>query len=221
MHPDIDQLFVLPPCAGQIRILREDADFLLIDKPTRLLSVPGRHPQNRDSVISRLEANYPGVSIVHRLDFDTSGVMVIPRNKAALSHISKQSQARTVSKHYTAVVAGLMEQDEGVIDLPIAADEGPKYKICPTTGKPSVTEYQILARDEAAGTTRVFLHPITGRSHQLRLHLQAIGHPILGCEFYAGEFAKAADRLLLHATDLRFMHPVTGDVVFIASPPDF
>ncbi len=221
MHPDIDQLFVLPPCAGQIRILREDADFLLIDKPTRLLSVPGRHPQNRDSVISRLEANYPGVSIVHRLDFDTSGVMVIPRNKAALSHISKQFQARTVSKHYTAVVAGLMEQDEGVIDLPIAADEGPKYKICPTTGKPSVTEYQILARDEAAGTTRVFLHPITGRSHQLRLHLQAIGHPILGCEFYAGEFAKAADRLLLHATDLRFMHPVTGDVVFIASPPDF
>ncbi|HSX51286.1 MAG TPA: pseudouridine synthase [Cellvibrio sp.] len=221
MHPDIDQLFVLPPCAGQIRILREDADFLLIDKPTRLLSVPGRHPQNRDSVISRLEANYPGVSIVHRLDFDTSGVMVIPRNKAALSHISKQFQARTVNKHYTAVVAGLMEQDEGVIDLPIAADEGPKYKICPTTGKPSVTEYQILARDEAAGTTRVFLHPITGRSHQLRLHLQAIGHPILGCEFYAGEFAKAADRLLLHATDLRFMHPVTGDVVFIASPPDF
>lgn len=221
MHPDIDQLFVLPPCAGQIRILREDADFLLIDKPTRLLSVPGRHPQNRDSVISRLEANYPGVSIVHRLDFDTSGVMVIPRNKAALSHISKQFQARTVSKHYTAVVAGLMEQDEGVIDLPIAADEGPKYKICPTTGKPSVTEYQILARDEAAGTTRVFLHPITGRSHQLRLHLQAIGHPILGCEFYAGEFAKAADRLLLHATDLRLMHPVTGDVVFIASPPDF
>lgn len=221
MHPDIDQLFVLPPCAGQIRILREDADFLLIDKPTRLLSVPGRHPQNRDSVISRLEANYPGVSIVHRLDFDTSGVMVIPRNKAALSHISKQFQARTVSKHYTAVVAGLMEQDEGVIDLPIAADEGPKYKICPATGKPSVTEYQILARDEAAGTTRVFLHPITGRSHQLRLHLQAIGHPILGCEFYAGEFAKAADRLLLHATDLRFMHPVTGNVVFIASPPDF
>lgn len=221
MQADLDQLFILPPCEGEIAILREERDFLLINKPTRLLSVPGRHPQNRDSVISRLEANYPGVSIVHRLDFDTSGVMVIPRNKVALSHISKQFQARTVSKHYTAVVAGLMEQDEGVIDLPIAADEGPKYKICPTTGKPSVTEYQILARNEAAGTTRVFLQPISGRSHQLRLHLQAIGHPILGCEFYAGEFAKAADRLLLHATDLRFMHPVTGDVVFIASPPDF
>jgi tRNA pseudouridine32 synthase/23S rRNA pseudouridine746 synthase len=205
----------------QIRILQEENDFLLIDKPTRLLSVPGRHPQNRDSVISRLEVDYPGVSIVHRLDFDTSGIMVIPRNKAALSHISKQFQARTVSKHYTAVVAGLMEQDEGIIDLPIASGEGPKYKICLATGKPSVTEYQVLTRDEAAGTTRVFLHPITGRSHQLRLHLQAIGHPILGCEFYAGEFATAADRLLLHATDLQFVHPASGERVYIASTPDF
>ena len=221
MHADIDRLFILPPCAGQIRILQEDTEFLLIDKPTRLLSVPGRHPQNRDSVISRLEADYPGVSIVHRLDFDTSGVMVVPRNKKALSHISKQFQARTVSKHYTAVVAGLMEQDEGVIDLPIASDDGPKYKICAATGKPSITEYEVLARDKVNATTRVFLHPITGRSHQLRLHLQAIGHPILGCEFYAGEFAKVADRLLLHATDLQFVHPLTGEAVFIESPADF
>ena len=221
MQADIDQLFILPPCAGQIRVLVEDPEFLLIDKPTRLLSVPGRHPQNRDSVISRLEADYPGVSIVHRLDFDTSGVMVIPRNKAALSHISKQFQARTVSKHYTAVVAGLMDKDEGVIDLAIASDDGPKYKICAITGKPSITEYKVLARDEVNATTRVFLHPITGRSHQLRLHLQAIGHPILGCEFYAGEFAKAADRLFLHATDLEFVHPMTGAKVFIDSKPEF
>ena len=221
MQTDIDQLFILPPCEGQIAILHEEQDFLLINKPTRLLSVPGRHPQNRDSVISWLEVDYPGVSIVHRLDFDTSGVMVIPRNKRALSDISKQFQARSVSKHYTAVVAGLMAQDEGVIDLPIAAGEGPKYKICQQTGKPSLTEYQVLARDEKAQTTRVFLHPITGRSHQLRLHLQAVGHPILGCEFYAGDFAKAASRLLLHATDLSFTHPVTGEPVFISSPPEF
>ncbi|HCS64393.1 MAG TPA: RNA pseudouridine synthase [Cellvibrio sp.] len=221
MQADIDQLFVLPLCDREIEILREEQDFLLISKPTRLLSVPGRHPQNRDSVISRLEVDYPGCSIVHRLDFDTSGVMVIPRNKPALSHISKQFQARTVSKHYTAVVAELMAQDEGVIDLPIASDEGPKYKICHETGKPSVTEYKVIGRDEKARTTRVFLHPITGRSHQLRLHLQAIGHPILGCEFYGGEFAKAADRLLLHATDLRFVHPVSGEDVFVESAPDF
>jgi len=221
MQADIDQLFILPPCDGEIEILREEQDFLLINKPTRLLSVPGRHPQNRDSVISRLEAAYPGCSIVHRLDFDTSGVMVIPRNKTALSHISKQFQARTVSKHYTAIVAGLMAQDEGVIDLPIASDEGPKYKICHETGKPSVTEYKVIERDEQARTTRVFLHPITGRSHQLRLHVQAIGHPILGCEFYGGEFASAADRLLLHATDLRFVNPVSGEEVFVESQPDF
>lgn len=221
MHADLDQLFILPPCAGQIRILQSESDFLLIDKPTRLLSVPGRHPQNRDSVISRLERDHPGATIVHRLDFDTSGVMVVPLNKAALSHISKQFQARTVSKHYTAVVAGLMKQEEGVIDLPIASDDGPKYKICQTAGKPSVTEYKVTSRDENACTTRILLHPITGRSHQLRLHLQAIGHPILGCEFYGGEFAKAAGRLLLHATDLRFTHPVSGADVFIASAADF
>ncbi len=221
MQADIDQLFILPPCDGEIEILREEQDFLLINKPTRLLSVPGRHPQNRDSVINRLEADYPGCSIVHRLDFDTSGVMVIPRNKPVLSHISKQFQARTVSKHYTAVVAGLMAQDEGVIDLPIASAEGPRYKICPENGKPSVTEYKVIGRDEKARTSRLFLHPITGRSHQLRLHLQASGHPILGCEFYGGEFAKAADRLLLHATDLQFVHPVSGEEVFVESAPSF
>lgn len=220
MHADIDQLFILPPCEGEILILREEADFLLINKPTRLLSVPGRHPQNRDSVISRLAVDYPTAAIVHRLDFDTSGIMVIPLNKPALSHISKQFQARTVSKHYIAVVAGLMGQDDGVIDLPIAAGEGPKYKIC-ATGKPSVTEYRVLSRDEQAGTSRVLLHPVTGRSHQLRLHLQALGHPILGCEFYGGEFAAAAERLLLHATDLRFIHPVTGEPVFSVCEPDF
>lgn len=221
MQPDIEQLFILPPCEGEIEILQETLDFLLINKPTRLLSVPGRHPQNRDSVISRLLPDYPGAAIVHRLDFDTSGVMVIPLNKPALSHISKQFQARTVSKHYTAVVAGLIEQSEGVIDLPIASAEGPKYKICHTTGKPSITEYQVLARDASAQTTRVFLHPITGRSHQLRLHLQALGHPILGCEFYGGDYANAADRLLLHATDLQFAHPQSGQPVFVESPPDF
>lgn len=221
MQVDADQLFILPPCNGEIQILREEQDFLLINKPTRLLSVPGRHPQNRDSVISRLQVDYPTASIVHRLDFDTSGVMVIPLNKLALSHISKQFQARTVSKHYTAVVAGLMMRDEGVIDLPIAAGKGPKYKICLGSGKPSVTEYRVISRDEQANTTRVLLHPITGRSHQLRLHLDAIGHPILGCEFYGGEFALAAERLLLHATDLYFTHPVTDEAVFITCEPDF
>jgi tRNA pseudouridine32 synthase/23S rRNA pseudouridine746 synthase len=224
MSDDLESLAILPPCTEQITLLHQDADLLLINKPTRLLSVPGRHPLNRDSVIARLQQEYPDASIVHRLDFDTSGIMVIPLNKHALSHISRQFQARTVRKNYTAVVDGLVTQDEGVIDLPIAADaeHRPRYKICPLTGKPSVTEYQILSRDKLTNTTRVLLHPITGRSHQLRLHLQAIGHPILGCEFYApAEALNKASRLLLHATDLSFVHPTQGTEIRGISEPPF
>ena len=223
MSADLDDLAILPPCHEQVKILVQDSDFLIINKPSGLLSVPGRHPQNRDSVIARLQDAYPAAAIVHRLDFDTSGILVIPLNKAALSHISKQFQVRTVSKHYTAVVAGLIKDDQGRIDLPIVADPDnrPKYKICQETGKPSVTEFEVLSRDLAANTSRVWLHPITGRSHQLRLHLQAIGHPILGCVFYGGEYAQKAPRLLLHATDISFIHPRTGEPVHFECSPEF
>lgn len=216
MSGAFEDLAVLPVCTAKVEVLRRDAEFLLINKPARLLSVPGRHPKNRDSVIARLQQDYPSAAIVHRLDFDTSGIMVVPLTASALSHISKQFQARSVHKTYTAVVNGLLEDDQGVIDLPIAADmeNRPKYKICFSQGKPSVTEYKVLARDTAKHTTRLLLHPITGRSHQLRLHLQAIGYPILGCEFYADETALAkSPRLLLHATELVFAHPLTGEKV--------
>src|SRR5690606_31028900 len=133
----------------------------------------------------------------------------IPLNKAALSHISKQFQARTTHKTYTAVVNGLVRDDSGVIDLPIAPDmeNRPKYKICTESGRQSVTEFTVVSRDEIAQTSRVLLRPITGRSHQLRLHMLAMGHPILGCEFYADDLAlKKSPRLLLHATELEFDH---------------
>ncbi|MGM8226472.1 RluA family pseudouridine synthase [Cellvibrio sp. ARAG 10.3] len=224
MSDDLDALAILPPCHEHISVLHEDEDFLLINKPHRLLSVPGRHPLNRDSVLVRLQQEFPTASIVHRLDFDTSGIMVIPLNKLALSHISKQFQARSVTKHYTAVVDGLIKEDAGKIDLPIAVDPDnrPRYKICPQQGKSSVTEYQVMTRDPAAGATRVWLHPITGRSHQLRLHLQAMGHPILGCEFYADAVVQQkAARLLLHATELVFIHPRTGVAVKGYSAPPF
>ncbi|RZA06989.1 MAG: RNA pseudouridine synthase, partial [Moraxellaceae bacterium] len=173
----IDDLTVLPPCLDEIKILQRDDAFLLINKPARLLSVPGRHPQNRDSVTARVLVDFPNAAIVHRLDFDTSGIMVIPLNKRALSDISKQFQARTTHKTYTAVVNGLVKDDSGVIDLPIAPDmeNRPKYKICVTSGRQSVTKFTVVSRDEVAQTSRVLLHPITGRSHQLRLHMQAIG----------------------------------------------
>jgi tRNA pseudouridine32 synthase / 23S rRNA pseudouridine746 synthase len=216
MLNSMTDLIVLPACREKISLLKEDRDFLLINKPTRLLSVPGRHPENHDSVIARLRLDFPSAEIVHRLDFDTSGIMVVPLNKKSLSHISKQFQARTTHKTYTAVVSGLLKSDEGTIDLPIAPDmeNRPKYKICHATGKKSVTEYRVIARNSETQTTRVILHPITGRSHQLRLHLMAIGHPILGCEFYADEEAlRKSPRLLLHATELRFSHPTTEALV--------
>lgn len=224
MSSSIDDLTVLPRCSEEVVILRRDSEFLIVNKPSRLLTVPGRHPQNNDSVIVRLQMIYPVAAIVHRLDFDTSGILVIPLHKGSLSHISKQFQARTVHKTYTAVVNGLMKDDKGVIDLPIAADmeNRPKYKICAKTGKSSVTEFKVLSRDEVAQTTRVLLHPITGRSHQLRLHLQAIGHPILGCEFYGDEMTlKKSSRLLLHATELEFKHPKTGRAVKEICEPNF
>ena len=224
MADTFDDLTVLPKCLAEVVIIQRDPEFLIINKPTRLLSVPGRHPQNRDSVIARLLVDFPNAAIVHRLDFDTSGVMVIPLNKKSLSHISKQFQARTISKTYTAVVNGLVKDDSGVIDLPIAPDmeNRPKYKICAANGRQSVTEFTVSFRDRDAQTSRVLLHPITGRSHQLRLHMQAIGHPILGCEFYADEAALGkASRLLLHATALEFLHPVTGEKISVQCEPDF
>ncbi|GGY64803.1 pseudouridine synthase [Cellvibrio zantedeschiae] len=224
MSDAFDDLAILPPCREELVILKRDSEYLLVNKPTRLLSVPGRHPQNRDSVIARLLEDHPNAAIVHRLDFDTSGIMVVPLNKAALSHISKQFQARTTHKTYIAVVDGLVAQDSGVIDLPIAPDmeNRPKYKICTAIGRQSVTEFTVVSRDEIAQTTRLLLHPITGRSHQLRLHMQAIGHPILGCEFYADQAArKKSPRLLLHATELAFDHPVTGERVEGVCKPVF
>lgn len=224
MADALDDLHILPPCTAQIELLQQELDFLLIAKPARLLSVPGRHPLNRDSVIVRLQQEFPDAAIVHRLDFDTSGIMVIPLNKHALSQISRQFQQRSVHKTYTAVVQGLIENDAGTIDLPIApdAEQRPKYKICAVEGKASLTEYRVLTRDLDAGTTRVVLHPVTGRSHQLRLHLHALGHPILGCSFYSlGESASRAERLLLHATELEFVHPVSGVLVVGYSAPPF
>jgi tRNA pseudouridine32 synthase/23S rRNA pseudouridine746 synthase len=224
MSDAFDDLAVLPTCLEDISILQHDPDFLLISKPARLLSVPGRHPKNSDSVITRLMVDFPTAAIVHRLDFDTSGIMAIPLNKKSLSHISKQFQNRTIRKIYTTVVDGLIAKSSGVIDLPIAPDmeNRPKYKICADTGRQSVTEFTVVSRDETAQTSRVLLHPITGRSHQLRLHMKAIGHAILGCEFYADDITrKKSPRLLLHATELEFDHPTTGQRIRGCCNPAF
>lgn len=223
MMQSADQLAILPSCREPLAILRQDAEFVVVNKPSRLLSVPGRHPANHDSVISRLRKDFPGVHAVHRLDFDTSGLLVVPLSKPSLSHLSRQFQARSVRKRYMALVHGWVAQAQGRIELAIAPDPDnrPKCKISPE-GKMGVTDYQVLERDPERRWTRLALYPITGRSHQLRLHCQALGHPILGCEFYAPvEVQAMSERLLLHADELEFAHPLTEEPLRLECPAPF
>ncbi len=214
--------YIVPHSSEDIAILYEDRDLLLVRKPHLLLSIPGRHPLNRDSLISRLQRDYPSASIVHRLDLDTSGIMVVPLNRPAHAHLSRQFQQRLVHKSYHAVVYGAVEKDTGDIDLPIAPDwsDRPRQTICYERGKSALTRYEVIERQ--ADRTRVILKPVTGRSHQLRIHMAALGHPILGCDMYAHEEALGmAERLLLHATTLAFEHPATGERIAGECPPDF
>ncbi|MEQ9860835.1 bifunctional tRNA pseudouridine(32) synthase/23S rRNA pseudouridine(746) synthase RluA [Pectobacterium cacticida] len=197
------------PTDPWLHILYQDRHIMVVNKPSGLLSVPGRAPEHRDSVMSRIQADYPTAESVHRLDMATSGVMVVALTKAAERELKRQFREREPKKSYLARVWGHMAQDDGIIDLPLICDwpNRPKQKVCFETGKSAQTAYQVLSRDED-GTTRVKLMPITGRSHQLRVHLLALGHPILGDGFYAHSDAKAmAPRLLLHAQELAITHP--------------
>lgn len=214
---------VLPECHESLTILHQDKSFLLIEKPAGLLSVPGRNPANSDCVLTRLQAEYPSASIVHRLDFDTSGVMVVALNKAAHGKIARQFQERETFKLYHARVAGRPGADRGLIQQPIAPDRDnrPKYKI-DAQGKPSETEYVLLSYDQVSDTSLLALYPKTGRSHQLRLHLAHIGCPILGCAFYAPDEVRAlSERLLLHASELHFYHPEDNTLVKAYSQKPF
>ena len=214
--------YLVPHSRESIRILYRDADLLLVRKPDLLLSIPGRHPLNRDCLISRLQKDYPTASIVHRLDLDTSGIMAIPLNRETHAHISRQFQERRVEKSYEAIVWGEVPRDRGEIELPIACDwaNRPRQVICRARGKAALTRYEVMAR--LGDRTRVLLRPVTGRSHQLRIHMRELGHPILGCYMYAHEEAfKMAPRLMLHATTLAFEHPRTGEWIEGECPPDF
>mgnify|MGYP001817825393 CR=1 FL=1 len=214
--------YLVPHSQEPITLLYRDSHLLLVRKPHLLLTIPGRHPLNRDSLISRLRVDFPEASIVHRLDMDTSGIMVIPLSPAVHAHLSRQFQERRVQKTYHAIVYGRVAEDCGEIDLPIAADwsDRPRQLICHKRGKSALTRYRVLERGEKR--TQLELSPVTGRSHQLRIHLAAIGHPILGCDLYAHSSALAmAGRLLLHATALAFEHPVTGKWISGESAADF
>lgn len=201
-------------------ILYEDDDLLFIDKPSGLLSVPGK--TEPDCVEARLRQTYPEALTVHRLDMATSGVMIFARNKAAQRHLGLQFERRHLEKRYEAVVDGLVLEDSGRVDLPLRADwpNRPLQMICHEQGRPSQTDWRVMER--LTDRTRLDLTPLTGRSHQLRVHLKAIGHVILGDEFYAsGDALAASDRLLLHAKRLSLFKPTGGDRITVESPVPF
>ncbi|MFQ1680639.1 bifunctional tRNA pseudouridine(32) synthase/23S rRNA pseudouridine(746) synthase RluA [uncultured Pantoea sp.] len=212
-----------PPLAPWLHILYQDEHIMVVNKPSGLLSVPGRLEEHKDSVMTRIQRDFPQAESVHRLDMATSGVIVVALTKAAERELKRQFREREPAKQYVARVWGHPAAEKGMIDLPLICDwpNRPKQMVSVELGKPAQTEYQVLAYD-ADNSARVQLKPITGRSHQLRVHLLALGHPILGDRFYAHPEALAmAPRLQLHAESLTITHPAFGNSMTFRQPADF
>ncbi|WP_332814875.1 RluA family pseudouridine synthase [Ramlibacter sp.] len=206
------------------RIVHADAHLVVADKPAGLLCVPGRGQDKQDCLSARVQAHYPDARVVHRLDMATSGLCVFARGTAVQRQLGMAFAARDVDKRYVAVVAGEPPGDAGEIDLPLRVDwpNRPRQIVDAGHGRPSLTRWRRLGSGPLPGTTRLELEPVTGRSHQLRVHLAAIGHPILGDPLYApGPVQAAAPRLLLHACRLRLGHPATADRIEWSSPAPF
>lgn len=210
-----------PPREPHLSVLHADGDLLVLDKPSGLLSVPGKAREHSDCVEARAQQDYADARIVHRLDMDTSGVMVLAMNARAHRHLGLQFERRKTQKTYIAEIWGHLSEETGEVDLPLICDwpNRPKQMVSFEHGKPALTRWQVLER--RARTTRVRLFPHTGRSHQLRVHMLSLGHPIIGDRFYAeGEALEASNRLALHAESLEFHHPTGGErVTFRAACP--
>jgi tRNA pseudouridine32 synthase / 23S rRNA pseudouridine746 synthase len=215
-------------------LIFEDSALLVFNKPSGLLSVPGKGPQKADCLRTRVQQVYPEALTVHRLDMSTSGILLMARSAELHRAMSIAFQNREVHKRYIAVVDGQIRAEEPLlgddpatwrlIDLPIATDwiNRPLQKIDAIEGKPSQTHYKVLSYDAVTNSTRVELAPITGRTHQLRVHLQSLGHPILGDHLYASTQIQAKSaRLMLHASSLTVQHPVTGQQIQWQTEPDF
>ncbi|HDL7750214.1 TPA: RluA family pseudouridine synthase [Yersinia enterocolitica] len=225
--------FIAPLCHDKIETLYQDDHLVLINKPTGLLSLSGKNPQNLDSVHHRLVQIFPGCTLVHRLDFGTSGLMVIARNKAINAALCQQFSQRTVTKVYSALLCGHLDDNEGVIDAAIAKDPAlfPLMLICATHGKPARSGYRVVERfyheledGRPLPLTRVQLIPETGRTHQLRIHCQQLGHPIWGCDLYGGRLLPGTEqtpRLMLHASELHFVHPISEEWIKISNASPF
>lgn len=212
--------FTYSPPQTPLNYLYLDDDLIIVEKPSGLLSVPGK--TEPDCLESRIKKQHPKALTIHRLDMATSGVMVFAKNPNAQRHIGLQFEKRMIEKTYIARVNGLIEQDEGEINLPLITDwpNRPKQKVCHQDGKASQTFWKVSRRADTS--TRVMLFPKTGRSHQLRVHMLAIGHPILGDRLYADDAAyNQAKRLQLHAHKLKLRKPTGGDWIEFESPPPF
>jgi ribosomal large subunit pseudouridine synthase A len=212
-----------PPQAPWLDLVYRDDYIAVVNKPSGLLSVPGNQPQYYDSAMSRVKERYGFCEPAHRLDMATSGILLFALSKAADRELKRQFREREPKKYYQALVWGHVEQDHGVVELPLICDweNRPRQKICFERGKRAITFYDVLQR-YPNNTTRVKLTPITGRSHQLRLHMLALGHPILGDKFYAHPQAKAlSPRLCLHAESLQIQHPITGEMMEFTAPVGF
>ena len=211
------------PLPQGIEIVTIDETFLVVNKPSGLLSVPGRGPDKADCLSARVQAEFSGALVVHRLDMETSGLMVFARTLDAQRALNRAFEQRLVEKYYVAVVMGIVENDQGTIDLPLICDwpNRPRQVVDHTIGKPSTTHYVVLARDEALKQTRVGLTPVTGRSHQLRVHMASLGHPIIGDSLYSVNPPSTAQRLLLHAAKLSFPHPLSDESVNCVSDAPF
>ncbi len=213
--------FVYTPPDTAPRILHEDAALVFVDKPAGLLSVPGKGPDRADCLIARLRGAYPEILLVHRLDLDTSGVMVFARTPHAQRHLGLQFEKRQTRKTYVARVHGVPEGRSGRVDLPLTVDwpNRPRQMVCHATGRPAQTDWQVIKREETGARMRLL--PVTGRSHQLRVHMLALGHPILGDQLYATGAARDHPRLMLHAHSLRLRHPEGGRGLTITAPLPF
>lgn len=211
-----------PPTKPYLDIVYQDNDLVLLNKPSGLLSVPGKALEHADSLQTRVQRVLPSATVVHRLDMATSGLMLMALNKPAHRHISKQFELRQTHKVYQAIVFDIVKDDSGEISLPLICDwpNRPKQMVDFERGKKAFTKWQVLERYH--NTTRVELSPITGRSHQLRVHMLSMDHPIIGDRLYAHTDALAlADRLNLHAMTLSFKHPVSEETLHFHAPVPF
>lgn len=215
---------LVPSIMPAIEILYQDNDLLVVNKPSGLLTVPGRGPDKQDCLINRLLSDFPNARIVHRLDMVTSGLVIIPLCHPSQVHIGRQFELRTMKKKYVAIVNGKLDSNSGEVDLPLICDwpNRPLQIVDHENGKSALTRYEVINYCEQTDSSRIHLEPQTGRTHQLRVHMQALGHPILGDPFYAPPAIQAkAPRLCLHAQSLSFKHPSHEELISIDCPPDF